>query len=596
MSATDQRARWREAESALSAQRYDEAIDLLMRLASRSHVPTQEMNTYVRALAQAYRGLDNRRAAATALLFLGDHRGAGELVPKVPTDLARIHLRAGRVTEAARAYEEAGWRGHAALTLERTEDHVSARVLWERIASDPRLQSDTYTRGLVFFDLSRSCERLGDTRAARRHMVESVHLIEAAADGFEAQGQRERAFDCFQVLLSLGKDGAFENLAEGYLNCIRILSEDELKYYVLQYYEDFQALAMERGEFLAAATLCREAAEFARKYAMPYESAYRLHAAEAQIAAADSAAKNGLVEMAENARAAAIDALAEVGAFARVRAQYEVMGQLPLPAKRRARYARLARRLAQATDSATSKSTLPSHLRMESAYPEIWRLDVIAWEQAGDSVEVMGEVLLGDQLADFTLRRALICRLFGLAHADAMNEEARADLAGQLGKVELYVCLGPLERLFEDPSPKVRMAVMGSLKQLFFKRSYPLIERGLRDQANEVRREALKAVETLHFTHALDPLRRIYRQASTAEVRQAALSSIGRVQSPEAVELLLEALLHGAPPESSLAQELLVRADQTDADALIRSAARDARVGAERSRIEKVLTARGIRI
>ena len=140
------------------------------------------------------------------------------------------------------------------------------------------------------------------------------------------------------------------------------------------------------------------------------------------------------------------------------------------------------------------------------------------------------------------------------------------------------------------------MAVMGSLKQLFFKRSYPLIERGLRDQANEVRREALKAVETLHFTHALDPLRRIYRQASTAEVRQAALSSIGRVQSPEAVELLLEALLHGAPPESSLAQELLVRADQTDADALIRSAARDARVGAERSRIEKVLTARGIRI
>ena len=58
--------------------------------------------------------------------------------------------------------------------------------------------------------------------------------------------------------------GQFENLAEGYVNCIRVLSEDNLKFYVLQYYEDFIKLALERGEFHAAATLYHEAADYAR--------------------------------------------------------------------------------------------------------------------------------------------------------------------------------------------------------------------------------------------------------------------------------------------------------------------------------------------
>ena len=75
-----------------------------------------------------------------------------------------------------------------------------------------------------------------------------MHLLTSAADGFEAKGPRERAFDCYGVLLTIGREGSFENLAEGYLNCIRILREDGLKYYVLQYYEDFQKLAEERTE------------------------------------------------------------------------------------------------------------------------------------------------------------------------------------------------------------------------------------------------------------------------------------------------------------------------------------------------------------
>jgi len=534
-----------------------------------------------------------KRAASAAALFLGDHRKAAKLAADAPSDLARIYRASGNLEAASKAYQQAGLLGHAALMLDDAGDAVSARVLWERVAENPRLERDPYTHGLVCFDLSRACARVGDEKAARRHMVESVHLIEAAADGFEAVGLRERAFDCFQVLLSLGKDGAFENLAEGYVNCIRILGEDELKYYVLQYFEDFQALAMERGEFLAAATLYREAADFARKYGMPYEQTYRLLAAEAQIAAAESAADAGLVEMAENGRAAAIDALAEVGAFGRVRAQYEELAELPLPDKRRARYARLAKRLHGASDSAVNRTTLPSHLRMDAAYPQIWRLDVMSWEQAGDAAEVMGETLLSTNYATFTMRRALICRLFALSHA-SMDTEQRRTLTGLLGKVELYVCLDPLEHLAMDPAPEVRAAVMTAVKQLFFKRSFPLISRGLRDESADVRRAAIGAVETLHFTHALDPLRRIYRQSTDAEVRRAALSSIGRVQSPEAVELLLEALENGTPTESATAQDLLVRADQTQADEILLRAARNTQVAEERARLSKVLSARGL--
>ena len=80
----------------------------------------------------------------------------------------------------------------------------------------------------------------------------------------DAAGERERAFYCYAMLLQIGKQsGAFENLAEGYINCIRVLKEDNLKFYVLHYYEDFLQAALEREEFHAAAVALREAADYA---------------------------------------------------------------------------------------------------------------------------------------------------------------------------------------------------------------------------------------------------------------------------------------------------------------------------------------------
>ena len=59
----------------------------------------------------------------------------------------------------------------------------------------------------------------GDPAIGRRALVDSQRRLEQVADDFETRGERERAFDCYQILLKLGKEsGQFENLAEGYVN------------------------------------------------------------------------------------------------------------------------------------------------------------------------------------------------------------------------------------------------------------------------------------------------------------------------------------------------------------------------------------------
>lgn len=427
-----------------------------------------------------------------------------------------------------------------------------------------------------------------------------MHLLAAAADGYEQQGLRERAFDCYGVLLTIGREGSFENLAEGYLNCIRILREDGLKYYVLQYYEDFQQLALQRRELHAAATLYREAAEFARRQSMPYARFYRAKGGETHVMAAERAlAEGGSAELAENSYAAAIDAYNELGLYSRVRAIYQKLSDLPLSDKRRARYARLAKRLAGMADDETPMPSFPDYLRMDTAYPEIWRLDVVEWEQAGDPAETMAEVVQDEKWPDFTRRRALLCRLAQLGSPDGaaipgapLRPQTLAVLASHLGRVEIYAALAPLERMLGHEDGRVRAAVMRAVRQLFFKRSFVSIMRGLADDDASVRREALAAVQSLHFGHAFDPLSRIYRDAQDAETRRAALSSIGKIPSIEAAEMLIDVIRHGERSEKDIARDLLVRADHPDVGALLRKA-HAAETGPARGDLERVLRARG---
>src|SRR5947207_372647 len=140
-------------------------------------------------------------------------------------------------------------------------------------------------------------------------------LLEELADDFERRGQSQRAFDCYGILLRLGRDtGSFENVAEGYLNAIRILKVDDQKFYVLQYYEDFLGYAVQSREWHAAATLAREAADYCLKTGLAYERHYRQRAANLFAEAArQGLAAGGPPDLAESALAAAIDIAAGMG-------------------------------------------------------------------------------------------------------------------------------------------------------------------------------------------------------------------------------------------------------------------------------------------
>src|SRR5262249_10083640 len=156
-----------------------------------------------------------------------------------------------------------------------------------------------------------------------------------------------RAFDCFQVLVQIGREGGmFENVLEGFVNCIRILREDHLKYFAVQYFDDALAAAREKEEFSAAATIAREAADYTRAIGRPQASAhYTMGGAELwQLVAKQHADRGAPPEIAENALLAAILFFGEVGQFSRVGKLYERLAVLDLEPARQRHYGRASQR------------------------------------------------------------------------------------------------------------------------------------------------------------------------------------------------------------------------------------------------------------
>src|SRR3569623_1247190 len=186
-------------------------------------------------------------------------------------DQAEAFVQQGRWVEAERHYRELIGQTHV-INYEyddwlRRLGEIYRHLGRQREAAFVYLYLHYFDMARVHFDDGRAAVRLeANSAEARRALFESQRKLEQGADDFEQVGELERAFDCFQILLKLGKESSqFENLAEVYVNCIRVLRDDNLKFYVLQYYEDFITLAHERNELHAAATLYQEAAAYAAR-------------------------------------------------------------------------------------------------------------------------------------------------------------------------------------------------------------------------------------------------------------------------------------------------------------------------------------------
>lgn len=599
----------RRAQEFLRKARPLEALRLYRQLLQLTHTIEHEYDEWLVGAIEAYRQLGRSEEAAYGLVYLQRFSEARALftTAKTPVEVARCRelearqLSAGQADEpfleAARGYATAGRHVQAALSYASAGalGPKEARHSWERVLEDPRLRARPYEQALCHFNLSLAARRIEDFAACNRHLVQAQRLLEEQADEFEARGERERAFDCYGVLLQIGREsGSFENVAEGYINCIRVLKADNLKYYVLQYYEDFLRIALEREEFHAAALMLREAADYARRLGLIYDRHYLKRAAETWCKAAMKNERDGgPAELTENAYLAAIDSFNSIGDFPHVRETYLHLAELALPDKKRQRYARVAERYAHASEEPVDTSGFPDYLRHQQAYPATWEQDLVEWELDGDPVAVCAFIVGDAHYMDMIRRRALnVLLLYLESRSEGEEPSLLALIAHGLGELQAYVVLRPLERLCEHPDPKVRAGVMKALKHLFFKRTFHLVQGGLEDENDEVREGALEAVAALHFPAAFDRLSRIFRESEDQKVRRTALESIGRIATVEAGEFLLEVMRHEAPPLCELAQRLLAHCDVPEIFPILRRQM-ELETGPMRGQIEQILHGTG---
>jgi HEAT repeat protein len=270
------------------------------------------------------------------------------------------------------------------------------------------------------------------------------------------------------------------------------------------------------------------------------------------------------------------------------------MSELPLDPDRSKRYQRIAERYVAAAPLRETQAAFPDYLRQDAAYPDVWYLDLVEWEQGGDHREVAADLVASPEYPESIKRRALLCRLEVLAAeaAGSMGEDAMVRVALRLGHLTTYTALSPLERLFEEGTERVRAATMNAIRSLFFKRSFRLLTLGLNDESAAVRKDALEAVRALHFTHALDPLTRLYREHPDPKVRLVALQSVGKISTPDAAEFLIEVVRYGAGDEASLARDLLAQLSHPEIGPLLARHAMSDRSEA-RQRIIEILRQRG---
>lgn len=550
----------------------------------RSLGQTHRDDEYAQVLAEMRRVLgqaDDARGVLTLDWYVDPVRAPKQLLERVPPrDRARTVLawaeRAARdkspdakrhYAEAATLYESAGFVARAAVCREKADEPERAAALYSRL-SQVLLDGDAepYAAALTRFNVARMLERTRQRAAAREAIVSAVHLLEQAADHYETIGQRERAFDCFQVLIAVGKDSKeFEHVLEGYVNVIRILREDNLRHYAIQSYEEVVDAAEKQGELAAAATLAREMAAYARAQGLAGVANHSVlqQAKLWRDVASTSVERGAPPEIAENALLASVLAYGEAGQFARVGQLYRDLSGLELAEQRKGHYARARSRYDGATDLPIDAAPLAGHLRHEVGFPEVWHVDLVEWEQRGSASEACGDVVLDLAWGDASRRKALCARLVSLAADHYTDNGAHAPpnvlmhVANLLGEIRLYSVLAPLELLAGHGVPAVRVATMRALSHFLFKRTFIAVRGGLGDADDPVVVEAARTLEMLHFGAALDPLLRIFRESTDVRARQAALRAMARIDSVEAATQLLDVLAHERSTERRVAADAL---------------------------------------
>ena len=590
---------WIRAEGALRAGRHADAQIYLRQLVQVVERIDFEYEEWLRAFAESLRASGQWGEAMACLAYLGARElpGPEVLQPQIaparagdPGALRNVRLygvylaRAGQHRAAASWFALGGMPVHQAIEAERAGEDEVAAALWARLLSSDLLserssepRGHAYERALAKINFGLCLRRLATASAgasaggepaskgsaprgtmqdrSRLALAEATTSVEEVADTFESEGLRERAFDCYQLIARLGVEaGAFENIAEGYLNSVRILRDDGLKLDALRLYETFVALARDRGEHHAVAAILREAADYCTRAGLPYADDLRWRSAEAWIKAAGEAQAAGHpVQIVENAYLAATEAFASVRAFRQVAEVYRRLAAIDLPSKSRERAQRLLRRLGDAPGDAPRPMPVPEFLKALPEYEEVWYVDLAEWELAGDPALVAAGVMADRRFPDYVRRHALLLVLEIERRGAAMEQ---LDVVRRLAEIKAYPVIAALEALHRRGDAPLREAVAGAMGNLRFKRSFGLVAQALRDPTPEVRKAAANSVRRLIFPHAFEPLRRVFEARDLPDpeaARESALHAIGKIGTVEALDFLCDRLREGERPFVELA-------------------------------------------
>lgn len=552
---------WVRAEANLRAGRYAEALPHLRHLVEVVDRIDFEYEEWLRAMSECLRALGQGREAAACAAYLGATEEpsaellaretarvqAGDVAALRGIRLLGIYLsRSGHHRAAAEWFGAGLMPVHRAIELERSGDDVGAANLWQDVMARDDLKSRAYETALARINYGLCLLRLAHERA-RAALAEATTAVEEVADTFETDGLRERAFDCYQLLARIGSEaGAFENVAEGYLNSVRILRDDGLKLDALRLHEAFVTLARRAGEWHAAAAILREAADYCTRASMPYADDLRLRGAEAWLKAASEAQAAGHpLQIVENAYLAAAEGFASVRAFRQVVEVYRRLLQLELPSRTRERYRRLCERLGDDQHDAPRPVPVPEFLKQLPEYEEVWYVDLAEWELDGDPALIAAGVMADRRFPDFVRRHAL---LLVLELERRGTQLPAVDVVRRLQDIRAYPVIAGLEKLFEARDPAIRKAVSEAMGNLRFKRTFSLIGKALRDDDVEVRESGAQATAKLVFPHAFEPLRRIFTARDLIDperARAAALKAIGKINTVEALEFMCDRLREG---------------------------------------------------
>lgn len=591
---------WIRAEGALRAGRHADAQIYLRQLVQVVERIDFEYEEWLRAFAESLRAGGQWGEAMACLAYLGARELPGPEVLQAhigparagdPDALRTVRLygiylaRAGQHRAAASWFSLGAMPVHQAIELERAGEDEAAAALWARLLASDVLgdraperaaerpgeaRGHSYERALAKINFGLCLRRLAgaSTRGssspptsgpthdrARLALAEATTAVEEVADTFESDGLRERAFDCYQLIARLGVEaGAFENIAEGYLNSVRILRDDGLKLDALRLYETFVALARDRGEHHAVAAILREAADYCTRAGLPYADDLRWRSAEAWIKAGTEAQAAGHpVQIVENAFLAAAEAFASVRAFRMVAEVYRRLASIELPSKNRERAIRLLRRLGDLPADAPRPMPVPEFLKALPDYEEVWYVDLAEWELAGDPALVAAGVMADRRFPDYVRRQALLLVLETERRGAALPQ---LEVVRRLGEIKAYPVIAALEALHRKGDAALREAVGAAMGALRFKRSFSLVSQALRDPIPGVRAAAANSVRRLIFPHAFEPLRRIFEARDLPDpepAREAALHAIGKIGTVEALDFLCDRLREGEQPFIKLA-------------------------------------------